>query len=44
MVATLITPMRPAGRGEEAEVFRIDPDYHYERYAGQLDLPQLWNP
>lgn len=36
--------MRPAGRGEEAEVFRIDPDYHYEGYAGQLDLPQLWNP
>lgn len=32
-----------AGPGEGAVIERIDPDQRYRRYAGSLDLAQLWS-
>jgi len=31
------------GKNENEIVAAIDPDHRYPSYAGQLDLPQLWN-
>lgn len=38
-----LNPVWSAGRGEEGEIARIDPQRRYSSYAGKLDLAQLWH-
>jgi len=43
LVARGIDPVWSAGRGEEAIIDAIDTERQHRRYAGTLDLAQLWH-